>query len=86
MHKLLLTTGLLLALLVLDSGSEVLAQREGGAFWGAFSRGGSSGASMFPSSCAPGYVLRPGGCERLTSLKAKKKRRTPRSHPTPRRP
>ena len=54
MHKLLLTTGgLLLALLVLDSASEVLAQREGGAFWGAFSRGGSHGASMFPSGCAP---------------------------------
>jgi hypothetical protein len=35
MHKLLLATGgLLLTLLVLDSASEVLAQREGGAFWG----------------------------------------------------
>jgi hypothetical protein len=78
MHKLLLTTGgLLLALLVLDSASEVLAQREGGAFWGPFAHGGSHGAFMFPSGCAPGYILRPGGCERLTSVKAKKKRRTP---------
>jgi len=79
MHKVLLTTGgLLLAFLVLDSSNELLAQREGGAYWGAFSRGGSSGASMFPSGCAPGYILRPGGCERLTSVKAtKKKRRTP---------
>jgi hypothetical protein len=78
MHKLLLTTsGLLLALLVLDSASEVLAQREGGAFWGPFAHGGSHGASMFPASCAPGYIPRPGGCERLTSVKAKKKRRTP---------
>jgi hypothetical protein len=74
---LLPVAGQLFALLVLDSLNEALAQREGGAFWGAFSRGGSSGASMFPSGCAPGYILRPGGCERLTSIKAKKKRRTP---------
>ena len=48
MHKVLLTTGgLLLAFLVLDSASEVLAQREGGAFWGPFAHGGSHGASMF---------------------------------------
>jgi hypothetical protein len=41
MHKLLLATGgLLLALLVLDGSNELLAQREGGAYWGAFSRGG----------------------------------------------
>jgi hypothetical protein len=77
MHKLLLVAGLLFALLVLDSSKEVLAQREGGAFWGAFSRGNSIGASLFPSGCAPGYILRRGGCERLTSVKAKKKRRTP---------
>jgi hypothetical protein len=67
--------GLLVALLVLDSLNEALAQREGGAFWGAFSRGNSSGASMFPSGCAPGYILRPAGCERLTSGKAKKTRK-----------
>jgi hypothetical protein len=48
MHKLLPVAGLLFALLVRDSSNEVLAQREGGAFWGAFSRGNSSGASMFP--------------------------------------
>jgi hypothetical protein len=74
---LLPVAGLMFAVLVLDSATEVLAQREGGAFWGAFSRGDSSGASMFPPGCAPGYILRPGGCERLTSVKAKKKRRTP---------
>ena len=67
MPKLLLATGgLLLAFLVLDSASEVLAQRGGGAYWGPFSRGNSSGASTFPSGCASGYILRPGGCERLT--------------------
>jgi hypothetical protein len=75
MHKLLPVAGLLFGLLVLDSLNEVLAQRERGAFWGAFSRGNSSGASMFPSGCAPGYILRPGGCERLTSVKAKKPRK-----------
>ena len=53
MHK-LATGGLLLAFLVLDSASEVLAQREGGAFWGPFAHGGSHGASTAPSGCAPG--------------------------------
>jgi hypothetical protein len=35
----------LLAFLVLDSASEVLPQREGGAFWGPFAHGRSHGTN-----------------------------------------
>jgi hypothetical protein len=60
----LATGGLLLAFLVLDSESELLAQREGGAFWGPFAHGGSHGASTAPSGCAPGYITRDPRCDR----------------------
>jgi hypothetical protein len=54
MHKLLLATGgLLLALLVLDSSNELLAQREGGAYWGAFSRGAQAAPPCFPLAARP---------------------------------
>jgi hypothetical protein len=67
MHKLLLATGgLLLAFLVLDSAREVVAQREGGAFWGPFAHGGSHGASTAPSGCAQGYITRDQRCDQPT--------------------
>jgi hypothetical protein len=83
MHKLLLTTGgVLLALLVLDSASEVLAQREGGAFWGPFAHGGSHGASTAPSGCARGYISRDPRCDRparpTTSTRQAKRRQVVR--------
>jgi hypothetical protein len=48
MTRLLLCTATILALTAITPAS---AQREGGAFFGPFSRGDSSGASYFPPMC-----------------------------------
>ena len=78
MHKLLLTTGgLLLALLVLIARPKCWRSGKAEPFGAHSHMAAHTAPPRHLLAARPGYILRPGGCERLTSVKAKKKRRTP---------
>jgi len=66
--------------ILLMLGAPALAQREGGAFFGPFATGNSSGGNFGPTGCVPGYITKDPRCNQgaPVSQKVRRKVRTSR--------
>jgi len=65
--------------ILLMLGSPALAQREGGAFFGPFATGNSSGGNFGPTGCVPGYITNNPRCNQAPApQKVRRKVRTSR--------
>jgi hypothetical protein len=69
LKKIVLMTTICLALTV----TTAEAQREGGAFFGPFASGNSSGGNFSATGCAPGYIVKHPRCNQPLQNKQKMK-------------
>jgi len=75
LEKIVLMTTICLALTV----TTAEAQREGGAFFGPFASGNSSGGNFGATGCVPGHIVKHPACNQPPQNQQKMKRRNARA-------